>query len=452
MSTELNKFDNRIEMMKYYCNLIDSPVLLEIGVFRGDFLASIIQHCSIQSIEAVDLFEGETCSGDSDGNNVTYYNVGQSFLELSEKYKESSIVKLYASDSCTYLEKQPSQKYDIIYLDGDHSYEGVKKDLRSAYLKIKDGGYLMGHDYEMNKEKAKNHYEFGVKQAVDEFCQQYHQNIIAKAMDGCVSYCIQIHHRHLIYTTIGYSIKWFDIILLLLDSIEKYTTCKKSFDFLIICDDNMYDEISIYLQNHQTRFSFTIMLHNIRKNSSQPDFASMNKLSIYDFSEIHNYSKILFVDGDIICTFDLNRIWVHELADNVLYVYKEQNDINQHNHIYWGLQNYTSEELESFSLHSIYPFNCGLFLFMNTPEMKKDFDSIIAFISSYKGKFFYEQSFMNYYFNRKGNVNYDILTRDNYIMFPDENVHYADHIIHFATANCQNKLSRIQNYIARHGI
>jgi hypothetical protein len=84
--------------------------------------------------------------------------------------------------------------------------------------------------------------------------------------------------------------------------------------------------------------------------------------------------------------------------------------------------------------------------------MKKDFDSIIAFISSYKGKFFYEQSFMNYYFNRKGNVNYDILTRDNYIMFPDENVHYVDHIIHFATANCQNKLSRIQNYIARHGI
>ena len=41
--------------------------------------------------------------------------------------------------------------------------------------------------------KAKNVYDFGVKQAVDEFCINYKQSIISKAIDGCVSYCIHMN-------------------------------------------------------------------------------------------------------------------------------------------------------------------------------------------------------------------------------------------------------------------
>jgi hypothetical protein len=80
----------------------------------------------------------------------------------------------------------------MIYVDGDHTYEGCKKDLEIAYYKIKKGGFLMGHDYEMNMKKAKNAYAFGVRRAVDEFCQTYQQQICAKGMDGCVSFAIRI--------------------------------------------------------------------------------------------------------------------------------------------------------------------------------------------------------------------------------------------------------------------
>jgi hypothetical protein len=81
----------------------------------------------------------------------------------------------------------------MIYIDGDHSYNGVKKDLMNAYNKIKDHGYIMGHDYEMNMEKARNTYDFGVKKAVDEFCITYKQEIVALALDGCVSFCIHVN-------------------------------------------------------------------------------------------------------------------------------------------------------------------------------------------------------------------------------------------------------------------
>jgi len=111
---------------------------------------------------------------------------------LTNKYKDVPNVRLFKSRSDTFLQNQPDNTYDIIYIDGDHSYSGVKTDLQNAYKKIKSGGYIMGHDYEMNMQKANHIYNFGVKQAVDEFCETYSCKIISKAMDGCVSYCIQV--------------------------------------------------------------------------------------------------------------------------------------------------------------------------------------------------------------------------------------------------------------------
>lgn len=186
------RFDTRNEMVEYFCNESISPNILEIGVFKGEFLENIIKTCNISSIDAVDLFEGTQCSGDVNGNNIIEYNLESSFLELSEKYKDMPHVKIIKSDSSKYLSSVENNYYDIIYIDGDHSYEGVKKDLEASFEKVKDGGFIMGHDYEMNLEKGKNPYNFGVKKAVDEFCVKYGQRILAKAMDGCVSYCIQV--------------------------------------------------------------------------------------------------------------------------------------------------------------------------------------------------------------------------------------------------------------------
>ena len=189
---KIDMFDTRNSMLQHYCSKISSPKIVEIGVFKGDFLDYLVTNCTVGSIDAVDLFEGVTCSGNADGNNVVYYDVGKSYLELADKYKELPTVKIHKSYSHLFLQNQADNTYDIIYIDGDHSYNGVKQDLTHAYSKIKNGGYIMGHDYEMNMQKALHNYNFGVKRAVDEFCITYNQKILAKALDGCVSYCIQI--------------------------------------------------------------------------------------------------------------------------------------------------------------------------------------------------------------------------------------------------------------------
>ena len=202
-------FENRNCMINFFSKKIENPKILEIGVFKGDFLDYIVENCNGE-IDAVDIFEGETVSGDCDGNNVISYNIGNSYYELLEKYKNNSKVKLHKSYSTQFFENTENNKYDIIYIDGDHSYNGVKNDLKNAFEKIKHNGYIMGHNYEMNMIKAKTSYNFGVKDAVDEFCLSHNQTILSKAMDGCVSFCIKVNKeptiskKNLVYTTIGY--------------------------------------------------------------------------------------------------------------------------------------------------------------------------------------------------------------------------------------------------------
>ena len=44
-------------------------------------------------------------------------------------------------------EYQPEGLFDIIFLDGDHTYEGIKRDHAHLSPSLRPGGYLILHDY-----------------------------------------------------------------------------------------------------------------------------------------------------------------------------------------------------------------------------------------------------------------------------------------------------------------
>jgi hypothetical protein len=41
----------------------------------------------------------------------------------------------------------PDQSVDLVYIDGNHEYEYVKRDITNYMKKVKPGGILAGHDY-----------------------------------------------------------------------------------------------------------------------------------------------------------------------------------------------------------------------------------------------------------------------------------------------------------------
>lgn len=53
----------------------------------------------------------------------------------------------------------------LLYIDGDHSYEGVTKDITAWASKVARGGIIAFHDYENPN--------YGVKEAVRDFCKDH---------------------------------------------------------------------------------------------------------------------------------------------------------------------------------------------------------------------------------------------------------------------------------------
>jgi hypothetical protein len=58
---------------------------------------------------------------------------------------------------------------DAVFIDGDHSYEAVSKDLPFWWKKLRNGGWLLGDDYDSG--------HLGTKKAVDEFSVKYNLKI-----------------------------------------------------------------------------------------------------------------------------------------------------------------------------------------------------------------------------------------------------------------------------------
>jgi hypothetical protein len=84
--------------------------------------------------------------------------------------RERNGVRFFDGDSSLCLQSNfPDNYFDFIYIDGDHSLEGVWRDIVVAKRKVKTNGFLVFDDYQLF-----SHYEgfqaYGVVQCVNHLC------------------------------------------------------------------------------------------------------------------------------------------------------------------------------------------------------------------------------------------------------------------------------------------
>ena len=180
------RFETRKEMIE---KLVPKfGVYAEVGVFKGEFTTFLQDVLCPKKLYAIDLFEGVTGSGDQDGQNFSHCQ-----LEETRSMLEGRNIITIKGDSSEMLRTLDDNSLDMVYIDANHSFDYVLRDLESSFSKVKHGGWIMGHDYEMNMKKAGwlNACE-PLQRAVNMFCKKYAQNIKYKAYDGCVSFAIHV--------------------------------------------------------------------------------------------------------------------------------------------------------------------------------------------------------------------------------------------------------------------
>jgi lipopolysaccharide biosynthesis glycosyltransferase len=253
---------------------------------------------------------------------------------------------------------------------------------------------------------------------------------------------------NLVYYTLGFDIKYLDLLHVSIKSLRKYN---KDIHILIICDELLVDQCTETLKEFEH-----IQIVPCTDSVSAMD-SSMKKLRLFDY-DISKYSKVLFIDSDILVDIDLSRIFSN-MVDQKLYAFAEHREFGFHFANYFSLMNYTFEDYSFFKEHKIYPFNCGLFGFLNSDEMKDHFARILSMIDNYEGEYYYEQSFMNVYFNKLNLVDTTIINKSNCVMniditkvsiHPWEKMRYRGKIFHFnCSRGADNKLREMLSWNAR---
>lgn len=141
--------------------------IAEIGVWEGDTVKQLLKSPYIQEYHLIDPWEAARpdSSWYISGSKLAGYTQGrfdQAFKKAIEVIKnDRDRVKIHRKKSLDIVGKFEDHSLDLVFIDGDHSYQGVSDDIKAWLPKIKFGGYIGGHDFDEPRFS-------GVREAVEE--------------------------------------------------------------------------------------------------------------------------------------------------------------------------------------------------------------------------------------------------------------------------------------------
>jgi predicted O-methyltransferase YrrM len=116
--------------------------MIEIGSFVGESTIMFAQ--SFKKVIAIDPFMEGYDEKDPTSYLFEFDNVYQTYLDRTTIYPNIQTI-IETSDNA--VKELDGETYDFIYLDGLHTYEGVKTDIQNYLPLVKKGGIIGGHDY-----------------------------------------------------------------------------------------------------------------------------------------------------------------------------------------------------------------------------------------------------------------------------------------------------------------
>lgn len=138
----------------------------ELGVQEGRIFLYLLDSCPNLTLHGADiwarkhvrLLENTDDVEEYDSINYQYY---LNIKKLSEKHGDRAIThRMFTSEAALLVE---DNSLDFIFVDADHSYDGAYNDIKTWWPKVKDTGWILGHDIDMAE----------VRRAVEELVPGY---------------------------------------------------------------------------------------------------------------------------------------------------------------------------------------------------------------------------------------------------------------------------------------
>ena len=162
--------------------LIKSPSILEIGIHKGDFSKQLFKNFNPSKLTLVDpwiayndLIYKNSWYGNSENSNQKiqdeYYN---NVLDYFKKQISEDKVEIFKKTSDEFFLKNKNT-FDLIYIDGNHLFEFVKRDIFNSLKFITENGIIVLDDYAL-----KGWWDDGITKAVNFHKKEKNIKIIKK--------------------------------------------------------------------------------------------------------------------------------------------------------------------------------------------------------------------------------------------------------------------------------
>lgn len=143
----------------------------EVGVEKGKNAQEMFECIPNLKLYAVDPFK-EHPNSYSYSKSVSARHWNDSFMQVCKgqtqkrmQGRNAVIIEKFSEEA---VQDIPYNSLDFVYIDGDHSYDYVMTDIILWTRRVRSGGIVSGHDYDVPLE-LKIKYDVNVQQAVDDY-------------------------------------------------------------------------------------------------------------------------------------------------------------------------------------------------------------------------------------------------------------------------------------------
>lgn len=162
-------------LLKSLAKKFDNCAYLEIGSWRGESIANI---CDVTNdCTSLTLSEAEMIA----------LNFNNEFIKVHGIFsKHIKTIKKIEHNSHTYDFNRLNKKFDLIFIDGDHSYEGILNDTQNTFpLRKSEKSIIVWHDYGFDPEDVRYS---TLKAILDGIPENKHTNLYHVSNTMCAVY------------------------------------------------------------------------------------------------------------------------------------------------------------------------------------------------------------------------------------------------------------------------